>query len=70
MATPELSEKPVLLRIPEYYLIVIDGLVKQSKGKFKSRNDLVIEILSHFCKQLEARSALRKKKKRKSKKNG
>jgi hypothetical protein len=69
MATPERVEKPVLLRIPEFYLMVLDGIVKNSKGKFKSRNDLVIEILRSFVVDLNNQASLGKKKGQ-GKKNG
>ena len=69
MSTPEPIEKPVLFRIPEFYLMVLDGIVKNSKGKFKSRNDLVIEILHSFFVDLDQKASQGKKKGR-GKKNG
>jgi len=53
MATPEPMEKSVLVRIPVDQLMLLDAIVKNSKGKFKSRNDLVISILENFFNNLK-----------------
>ncbi len=53
MATPEPMEKSILLRIPANQLMLLDAIVKNSKGKFKSRNDLVISILDNFFNNLK-----------------
>jgi len=70
MSRPERKEKPVLFRIPEFYLILLDGIVNHSKGKFKSRNDLVIEILHNFYKSLDEDASASGKRKSRRKKNG
>lgn len=48
MLQPKMKEKPVLFRLPERQLIILNNIVKQSQGKYKSRNDLVTDILEHF----------------------
>ena len=70
MSTPERIKEPVLFRIPEFYLSMLDGIIKNSKGKFKSRNDLVIEIFHSFFVDLESRASPKRKKKSRGKKNG
>lgn len=63
MPLPRTKEKPILLRIPENYISVLDYIVKGSKGKFRSRNDLVTEIIDVFLSDLKNIAELRKKKK-------
>ncbi|MBI3639321.1 MAG: hypothetical protein HY223_03305 [Thaumarchaeota archaeon] len=53
MSVPEPKEKPVLLRLPEHYVIALDEIVRQSKGKYKSRNEIVIEIIGIFLSDLK-----------------
>lgn len=53
MSVPEPKEKPILLRLPENYVIAIDEIVRQSKGKYKSRNELVMEIIGIFLSDLK-----------------
>lgn len=50
--------------------MVLDGIVKNSKGKFKSRNDLVIKILHSFFVDLNNQQSPQGKNKRRGKKNG
>lgn len=59
MSVPEPKEKPVLLRLPEHYIIALDEIVRQSKGKYKSRNELVTDIVGIFLSDLK-KSAERK----------
>lgn len=54
MPAPSPTEKPVLLRIPENYIIALDTIVERSKGQFKSRNDLVIDIIGTFLSDLRS----------------
>jgi len=56
MSIPEPKEKPVLLRIPEHYIIAIDEIVKKSNGKYKSRNELVTEIIGIFVSDLKSKA--------------
>ena len=70
MSKPERKEKSALFRIPEFYLMLLDGIVNHPKGKFKSRNDLLIEILHNFYKSLDEEAFTGGKKKKRRKKNG
>jgi metal-responsive CopG/Arc/MetJ family transcriptional regulator len=56
MSAPEAKKNPVLFRIPEHYAIVLDQIVRQSKGKYKSRNELVLEIIGTFVSELRNRA--------------
>lgn len=56
MSMPEPKEKPILLRLPEKDIIVLDKIVEQSKGKYKSRNELVIDIIGEFLTQLRKKA--------------
>jgi hypothetical protein len=53
MAQPEPQVKPVLFRLPENYIIALDKIVEHSKGKYKSRNDLVSEVIGIFLADLK-----------------
>lgn len=52
MSAPAMKEKPVLFRLPEAYIIALDDIVKKSKGKYKSRNDIVTEVVGTFLQDL------------------
>jgi len=52
MPQPEPMEKPVLFRLPEHYILALDQIVEKSKGRYKSRNDLMIEIVGIFLSDL------------------
>lgn len=56
MSQPKMKEKPVLLRLPERQIIILDSIVQNSQGRYKSRNDLVIEILEYFIQGLKKRA--------------
>jgi Arc/MetJ-type ribon-helix-helix transcriptional regulator len=56
MSVPEPKDKPILLRLPEHYVIALDEIVRQSKGKYKSRNELATEILGIFLSDLKNRA--------------
>jgi len=56
MSQPKMKEKPVLLRLPERQIIILDNIVQNSQGRYKSRNDLVIEILEYFIQGLKKRA--------------
>jgi len=58
----ELPEKPVryepqdkirsfVLRLPEKYVLILDGLVE--KGAAKSRNELIVEVIGRFLSDLQ-----------------
>jgi Arc/MetJ-type ribon-helix-helix transcriptional regulator len=51
-----MKEKPILLRLPEVQLIVLDNIVKHSRGRYKSRNDLMREIIDNFIEGLRRRA--------------
>jgi Arc/MetJ-type ribon-helix-helix transcriptional regulator len=48
-----MKEKPALIRLPEIQLIILDNIVKHSQGRYKSRNDLVKEIIQNFIEGLK-----------------
>lgn len=56
MSLPEPKEKPILLRLPEKDIIVLDSIVAKSKGKYKSRNELVMDIIGEFLTQLRQKA--------------
>ncbi len=56
MPEPKPIERPIVLRIPERYLIALDSIVKGSKGKIKSRNELITDIIGTFLTELERKS--------------
>jgi hypothetical protein len=56
MTQPRMKDRPVLLRLPELQLIVLDNIVKHSRGRYKSRNDLMREIIDNFIEGLRRRA--------------
>lgn len=52
MSQPKMKDRPILLRLPERQIIILDNIVKNSQRKYKSRNDLVTEIIEYFIEEL------------------
>jgi hypothetical protein len=48
-----------ILRLPEKYVLTLDGLVE--KGAAKSRNDLLVEIIERFITNLQKEAQKREK---------
>lgn len=53
---PKPKEKPIVLRLPERYVMALDSIVKGSKGKIKSRNELIVDIIGIFLTEIEKRA--------------
>jgi metal-responsive CopG/Arc/MetJ family transcriptional regulator len=48
---PQERTSSFILRLPEKYAVVLDGLVE--KGAAKSRNELIVEIIERFIIDLQ-----------------
>jgi len=56
MPEPRPKERSLILRLPEHYVIALDGIVEQSKGKFRSRNSLMTDIIGIFLSELKSKA--------------
>jgi hypothetical protein len=56
MSQPKPKEKAVLLRLPENYILALDKIVENSKGRYRSRNDIVTELIGIFLSDLRAQA--------------
>jgi hypothetical protein len=56
MSYPKMKEKAVLFRLPERQIIILDNIVKHSQGRYKSRNDIMTEILDYFIEDLRVKA--------------
>lgn len=62
MPKPIEEEKAFVLRIPKEYIVAIDSIVSKSKGKIKSRNSLIVDLIATFLKDLEKQAQKEAKK--------
>lgn len=62
MFKPEPKEIQVLLRFPEDLVISLDEIIAQSRGRIKSRNELIVSVLRGFVADLRNQDEARKKK--------
>ena len=57
MPEPRPKERAFVLRIPEHYAIALDEIVASSKGRIRSRNELIVEIIETALNELREKAA-------------